>query len=243
MQMYWNNAFLNRMLFNVAKAYVSPLNQNEDYIRLQPVYGLAILNDTFYKTEEFYHHFRLVNDKETGEVIEGMELVLLELPKFRPETWIDRRMAVLWLRFLKEVDESKLTIPDDLKENEDIRRALDICEKGAFTDVEIAAYDKYWDIIRTENTLIRGGEARGEARGLEKGKAIGREEGKAIGLEKGEAIGLEKGEAIGLEKALTRTVLNCKRNGFSMEQIQEITGLGEERILEILRPSGGQDLT
>jgi hypothetical protein len=29
--------------------------------------------------------------------------------------------------------------------------------------------------------------------------------------------------------------VNCRRNGFAVEQIQAITGLDEERILEIFR--------
>jgi hypothetical protein len=32
-----------------------------------------------------------------------------------------------------------------------------------------------------------------------------------------------------------RFVLNCSRNGFSIEQMQAITGLGEEELQKILR--------
>jgi flagellar biosynthesis/type III secretory pathway protein FliH len=156
-------------------------------------------------------------------------------------------MAVLWLRFLKEVEEHQSVVSDDLRENADIRKALDICEEGAFTDGELAAYDKYWDIIRTENALLdesrAEGRAEGEAKGREEGRvegrvegeAKGREEGKAEGRAEGEAKGRVEGKAEGREESLAGVVLNCKRNGFSLSQIQAITGLGEERILEILR--------
>ncbi|MDR1153759.1 MAG: Rpn family recombination-promoting nuclease/putative transposase, partial [Bacteroidales bacterium] len=155
MQMHWNNAFTNRMVFNASKAYVCQLQQGEKYDLLQPVYALAILNEAFEeKTPEFYHHYRIVNDKNTNEVIEGLEFVMVELPKFRAENWADRRMAVLWLRFLKEVEEDMRVVPEELKENEYIRQALDMCEEGAFTEAELAAYDRYWDAIRVENTLI-----------------------------------------------------------------------------------------
>jgi hypothetical protein len=97
-----------------------------------------------------------------------------------------------------------------LKENDDIRRALDMCEEGAFTDAELALYDGYWDAIRVENALISGG----------------RKEGRAAGL----AAGLAEGE----QKSLIRFVVNCKRNGLPMQQIQAITGLGEDKISEIL---------
>jgi predicted transposase/invertase (TIGR01784 family) len=212
MQMVWNSSFSNRMVFNASKAYVRQLDKNENYHLLQPVYALAIINETFdRKTPEFYHHYRIVNDKNTDEVIEGLEFVMVELPKFRAETWSDRRMAVLWLRFLNEVKEHLLVVPDELKENEDIRRALDMCEEGAFTEAELAAYDKYWDIIRTENSML----------------AVSRIEGKAEGL--------AEGEAKGREESLINVVLNGRSKGFSTEQIQAITGLDNERILEIFR--------
>jgi hypothetical protein len=198
---------------------------------LQPVYALAILNETFdNKTPEFYHHYRIVNDKNTDEVIEGLEFVMVELPKFQAETWTDRRMAVLWLRFLQEVGEKMRVVPAELKENREISRALDICEEGAFTEAELYAYDRYWDSIRIQKTLILGGKLEGRA----EGKLEGRAEGKVEGL----AEGLAKGEAKGREKSLINVVLNGRRNGFSVEQIEVITGLNEERILEIFRLNG-----
>jgi predicted transposase/invertase (TIGR01784 family) len=239
MQMLWNSAFTSRMVFNASKAYVRQLDRNEEYHLLQPVYGLAILNKAFDdKTPEFYHHYRIVNDKNTDEVIKGLEFVMVELPKFRAEKWADRRMAVLWLRFLKEVEENLRVVPDELKENEDIRRALDMCEEGAFTEAELFAYDRYWDTIRVENTLIFGGKIEGREEGRIEGREEGLAEGLAKGLAKGRAEGLAEGEAKGEEKSLITFVLNCRNNGFSMEQIQAVTGLDGDRISEILRSNG-----
>jgi predicted transposase/invertase (TIGR01784 family) len=219
MQMAWNTLFSNRLVFNASKAYVRQLEKRQHYNLLQPVYALAILDDTFDKqTEEFYHHYGIVNYHNSEDVIKGFEFVIVELPKFRAETWTERRMAVLWLRFLKEVEEHRGFVSEDLKENEEISRALDMCEEGAYTDAELAAYDEYWDVIRIENGLIAE---------ITDGEAKGRAEGRAEGLIEGEA----KGRA----ESLVDVVLNGKRNGFSTEQIQRITGLSEERIIEILR--------
>jgi predicted transposase/invertase (TIGR01784 family) len=217
------------------------LDKGEYYHLLQPVYALAILSDVFdEKTEEFYHHYRIVNYRNTEEVIAGLEFVMVELPKFKPEKMADRQMASLWLRFLNEVKEGRSSnIADELKENAYTRRALDICEEGAFTDAELAAYDKYWDIIRTEGALIAVSEAKGEARGRAEGEAKGRAEGeakgRAEGKAEGEAKGRAEGRAEGQEESLTGVVRNCGRNGISVEQIQVITGLDMEKIREILR--------
>jgi len=177
MQMYWDESFTNRIVFNAGKAYVRQLERGDDYQLLKPVYTLAILNENFdYKTDRFYHHYQIVNRENTNEIIPGLEFVLVELTdKFRPETMSDRKLAVLWLRFLKEVGEKMRSLPPEMQENEDIRQAAELCEEGAFSPAELAAYEKYWDIISTEKSLHRGylrkGEVIGMAKGLEQGEA------------------------------------------------------------------------
>ncbi|MDR2765648.1 MAG: Rpn family recombination-promoting nuclease/putative transposase, partial [Tannerella sp.] len=174
MQMYWNDFFNARLVFNAAKAYVRQLGRSKPYSFLQPVYGLGIINAVFdYKTDEFYHHYQTLNRYNTDEVIEGLEFVLVELPKFRPQRWADRRMAVLWLRFLKEVEDSTQEVSADLLANEDIREALMLCEEGAFSLKEMEIYDHYWDYVRKEKGLFDS--ARQE------GRKVGRAEGKAEG--------------------------------------------------------------
>jgi predicted transposase/invertase (TIGR01784 family) len=252
MQMLWNSSFSNRLVFNASKAYVRQLGKNERYNLLQPVYGLAILDSVFDKqTTEFYHHYRIVNDRNTEEVIEGLEFVLVELPKFRAETWAERRLAVLWLRFLREVEERQSVVSDDLKADAEIRQALELCEVAAYTDAELDVYDAYWDAIRVENSLIDESRAEGEAKGIAKGRAEGRAEGiaegeakgraegRAEGIAEGEAKGRAEGHAEGEKKSLINIVLNCRRNGFSIEQMQTITSLGEEELQEILRSTTG----
>ncbi|MDR1601800.1 MAG: Rpn family recombination-promoting nuclease/putative transposase, partial [Tannerella sp.] len=150
MQMFWSDLFGSRLVFNASKAYVRQLDRNSSYRLLQPVYGLGIINDVFdRKTLEFYHHYQTVNRSNTDEVIEGLEFVLVELPKFRPQKWEDRRMAVLWLRFLSEVEDRTESVSPDLLANEEIKEALTLCEEGAFTTGELEWYEHYWDWVRT----------------------------------------------------------------------------------------------
>ncbi|MDR2680550.1 MAG: hypothetical protein LBC47_07050 [Tannerella sp.] len=123
----------------------------------------------------------------------------------------DRRMAVLWLRFLSEVEDRTENISPDLLENEEIKEALTLCEEAAFTTKEREWYEYYWDLVRTEKGLV--------------------ETAKAEGLAEGRAISLAKGEAKGQE----RTVLTAYQNNFSIEQIRMFSGLNEDAILEILK--------
>jgi len=208
MQANWEEGFMSRILFNAGKAYVRQLGKGQEYDLLQPVYTLAILSDNFdHKSERFYHHYKIVNVENTDEVIEGLEFILVELTeKFRPEKMIDRKLAVLWLRFLKEVNENLKELPPEMMENEDIRMAAELCEEGAFTLNELATYEKYWDMVRTEKTAIKSATKRG------------REEGRA------------EGETFIQKKMIENGV----RAGIAVEIISTMTGLTIEEVKKII---------
>ncbi|MEO1808822.1 MAG: hypothetical protein AAFU33_28725, partial [Bacteroidota bacterium] len=79
-----------------------------------------------------------------------------------------------------------------------------------FTKSELESYDKYWDSISSEKTLISEAEE------------TGRREGEEIGIKKGEEIGMKKGK---LEVAR-----KLQDQGMSLTQIAEITGLSIEEL-------------
>ena len=235
MQMYWSEIFKSRMVFNASKAYVRQIGKGKSYHLLQPVYALGIINDTFdRKTEEFYHHYRTINRYNTEEIIEGLEFVLVELEKFKPAKWEDRKMAVLWLRFLREIEDRTQEVSVDLLENTEIQEALALCEEGAFSREELELYDRYWDRIRTEKGLNDQARAEGLTEGLAKGLAEGESKGLAKGLAEGESKGLAKGLAEGEAKGLEKAVLSAYQNNFSIEQIQAFSNLSKDSIHEIL---------
>ena len=227
-QMYWFSSFLQRIVFNAGKAYVRQLNKAHDFNLLQPVYTLAILSKNFDdKTAQFYHHYQIVNRENTDEIIPGLEFVLIELTdKFRPESISDRRLMVLWLRFLKEVDEQMRVLPTELQENENIRKAAELCEIGCFSDAELAAYERFWDMILVDKDL----KFTWRQEGLEEGRKQGIEQGIEQGRVEGRAEGLAEGEI----KTMERIVIEGKLNGFSTEQIQSLTKLSIEQLNEIL---------
>ena len=94
----------------------------------------------------------------------------IELPTITPHTVAEKRMAVLWLRFLTEIDDDTHTLPADLQENPEINKALEEVEVTAFTEEELRGYDKFWDIVRTEKTLLGGSYEKGHAEGIAEGE-------------------------------------------------------------------------
>ncbi|MGM9675698.1 MAG: Rpn family recombination-promoting nuclease/putative transposase [Bacteroidaceae bacterium] len=236
MQMVWSREFEQRVMFNSAKAYVRQLNSKEEYHLIEPVYSLNIVNDIFEKDiPEYYHYYRMVHEKHSNKVIDGLHLVFVELPKFTPQTISEKKMQVLWLRYLTEIEERTREVPQELLENPDISKALTVVEESAFTDAQMLAYDKFWDIIRTERTFYnsahrdgyKDGHEVGREAGLEEGRKEGREEGRKEGREEGRKEGIKEG----LEKEKQETIKRLKSKGFDIATIAVATGMSEENVM------------
>lgn len=157
MQMAWTDAFKQRVLFNASKAYVSQAEMGCKYEDLQPVYSLNLVNEIFEKDmKEYKHNYHIVHDKRTKKVIEGLCFTFIELPKFHPHTMKEKRMTVLWLRFLTEINDKTQEVPAELLKSPEISKALEEVKISAFTAEELRAYDKFWDRVSSEKTLMEG---------------------------------------------------------------------------------------
>jgi len=210
MQMHWTTGFMQRVLFNASKAYVRQLDKSFKFKSLQPVYALSLLNENFQPDKpEYYHHYQIVNIEDTDQQIEGLEFVFVELPKFKARNLTEKKLQVLWLRFLTEIDESTIDTPGDLLENTEITEALENLKTSAFTQAELDAYDKYWDNIRVELTL--------QSESYDKGHVEGREEGREEGKVEGEKLGA-------MHKAY-KTAINGFSKKMTIEELSELTEL------------------
>lgn len=184
MQMAWTDAFKQRVLFNASKAYVSQAEMGYKYEDLQPVYSLNLVNDIFEKDiEECIHNYRIVHDKHTKKVIEGLRFTFIELPKFQPHTMKEKRMTILWLRFLTEINDKTKEVPEELLASPEISKALEEVKISAFTPDELRAYDKFWDIVSSEKTLMEGSYKDGVKEGIKEGIKEG-EKQKAVQIAK-----------------------------------------------------------
>jgi len=218
MQMTWTESFKKRVLLNASKAYVAQTNKGMKYKNLQPVYALNFVNAEFMKDmDDYYHYYHLVHDKYTDKVIDGLHLIFVELPKFKPQTISERKMQVLWLRFLTEIDENTREAPAELLENTEVNEALEILERAAFTDAEMRAYDKFWDRVSTMRTL----ESDWEDKIKEAKDKLNEAEAKA---EEAEAKAEEANQK------LLNTARRMKAKGFAIADIAEITGLTADEI-------------
>ena len=199
-----------RAEFPERKLYVSQAKKGEKYSELQPVYSLNLINDICaHDTPDFIHNYRIVHDKDSNKIIEGLHFTFIELPKFTPHSIADKRMMVLWLRFLTEINSNTKDIPADLLNDPEIGKAVEDLEVSGFTDAELRAYDKFWDSVSVERTLIDDS--------YQKGKEKGKEEGIAEGMEKGRAEGKHEANT---ETAFS-PYLNHMRK-FSLDKLHQI---------------------
>ena len=225
MQMMWTSEYKQRVLFNASKAYVRQLERGRNFSMLQPVYSLNMVNDTFSDSEDYYHDYRIVESADTKQVIEGLRFIFIELPKFTPKNFSEKKMKVLWLRYLTEIDEKTRKVSPDLTGNPEIGKAIEQIEEAAFTDDELYIYDRFWDMVSTAKMQItssrKDGMRKGLKEGMEKGMKEGIEKGMKEGIEKGMKEGIEKG--IGEERI--RTARKMKAEGLGTDMITKITGL------------------
>ncbi len=228
MQMNWTADFRERVLFNASKAYVRQLDKSEQYNLLQPVYALNFVNKVFEPDMEgYYHYYRMVHAQDSGKVLEGLHLVFIELPKFKAKNLTERKMQVLWLRFLTEIDEKSRIAPAELLENPQTSQALEILEESAYSEAEMLDYDRYWDQVRRDKALmddldemhakLDAATARADAATAERDAATARADEATARADEA------------LEK-LRQTARNLKSMNLTAEQIAAATGLAATEI-------------
>ena len=167
MQMLWTSHYKQRVLFNASKAYVGQLDRGRDYDLLQPVYSLNLVDDTYSASPEYYHDYEIVERADTREIIEGLRFIFIELPKFTPKHYGDKRMQVLWLRYLTEINEQTDEAPQELKDDPQIGRALEQLRASAFTPAQMLGYDRFWDSVSTAKMQLTDARNEGLQQGIE----------------------------------------------------------------------------
>lgn len=211
MQMLWTDSFKSRVLFNASKAFVKQIEKSEEYKGLQPVYSLCIVNEIFEPSIiEHFHHYKIVHTQHNDKLIPGLEFIFIELPKFKAQKILDKKLNVLWLRFLSEIKDDEEEISKDFFEVLEIKEAIELLKESSFTKNQLETYDKYWDSIRTEKTLMLDSYDEGRYKGMKEGIEEGKKEGK-----------------IEEKKEIAKSLKNI---GISIDIIKNSTGLSDDEI-------------
>lgn len=185
MQMLWTDAWFSRILFSGAQAIVNQLSAGEPYKELCPVYSVTVLNDVFEKDpgekERWLHHYKITKLSDHGKVLKGLQFVILELPKFTPQTKTEKQVTALWLRFLRETGQPGFIPDSSFMSYQPVADAVKMTEFKGYSAAEIDSYQKYLDALRNEKSILLDTDTKART----EGKAEGRAEGLAEGIEKG----------------------------------------------------------
>jgi hypothetical protein len=157
-----------------------------------------------------------------------MEFVFVELPKFQPKTIAEKKMAVLWLRFLTEINTRTNAVPQELLDSPEIKEALEYVEESAFDDKAMDAYDHYLDVIRTHRGIYGDlKKAVAEAK-----QAVAKAEQVKAKNEQLEAEAETKIRET-MEERMENTARKLKELGLSSEEIRLATGFPLEKISKL----------
>ena len=115
---------------------------------------------------------------------------------------------------------------DELIQQQQYLPTTEELEISGFTDAELRAYDKFWDSVSVERTLLDDRYQKGMEEGMEKGRAEGIEEGRAEGMEKGRTEGIEEG----MSQRSLEIARKMLAHGMDETSIMDMTGLTAEEI-------------
>ena len=119
---------------------------------------------------------------------------------------------------------------DELLHQEQYLPSVEELEISGFSDAELRAYDKFWDSVSVERTLLNDRYQKGMEKGIEKGFEKGRAEGRAEGKAEGKAEGMEEGIEKGMNQRSLEIAKKMLANGMDDASVMDMTGLTAEEI-------------
>jgi len=198
---YWNIKYVVRDF-----VYSFNLYDRQQETDRKDVYFFCILDDNVFPVckndSDYVHEYSLVSKKQQDIVQKNMSLILVDLSKYKPVDKSQRKLKDLWMKYFTEINENTVEADEDLLNNPDTAEALEIVKRSAYSNAELASYERSRFDEKTERSAL----------------LVSREEGFVEGKAKG-----ERQKAVEMAKAM-------KKKGLSGAMIAEISGLSKEEI-------------
>ena len=204
---------IKRSLYYWSKMYEGQLTKGQDYDTLSRTICINILDFKYLKNDNFHNCYRLKEKNTNEELTDVMELHFIEIPKLRKlENSEDiSDMLEAWITFI-ESPTSELIDKLEMSSDE-IKEAKEELLRLSGNDKERERYEKRFESILEQNSLLANAERKGLQKGIEKGKKEGLKEGAKQ------------------EKILIS--INLIKNGLDNELIKNTTGLSIKEITEL----------
>jgi predicted transposase/invertase (TIGR01784 family) len=213
MQVLNIEGFEKRILYNAAKAYSIQLSQGDQYKSLNPVIALTITDfEMFSDFDSVISRFVL---KEKDYLVDypicDLELVFVELPKFRKTLAQIDTLTEKWMYFLEHTRELE-SIPETMGNVPEIRQAFEVANQANLNRDELDELEHQLIFIQDQRNAI----SLASRQALEKGREEGREEGKEEG-----ALSMQKTIAINLLSTLDNATI-AQMTGLSLAEVEAL---------------------
>jgi len=150
-----------RLLFYWAKMYSSQLKTRQTYDELRKTIVISLINFDYFvdpEGEERYNRRIGLTDLDTGKIYEqtdGLELIFVELKKFKKELPEIHSTLERWITFLNKAHEySKDNLPKELA-TEEIKKAMEELEVMYFNETEQEHYESQQRRYLDEESLAK----------------------------------------------------------------------------------------
>jgi predicted transposase/invertase (TIGR01784 family) len=168
--------FDKRVLYNAAKAFSIQLDVGEDYTMLNPIIALTITDfEMFPHSPKVISSYALREKEEMTSYSDDIELVFVELPKFKKEVDELDDLSDKWIYFLKNASALR-SVPSTMQSESALNHAFAIAEQSRLTKEELDLLEKREMFLHDNRNAIRYAEQKGREEGMQQGMQQGRHE-------------------------------------------------------------------
>jgi predicted transposase/invertase (TIGR01784 family) len=206
-----------RTLFYFGKLFLDSVKSGKSYHHLKRTITINLLDFSFLDIERFHSTFHIYEDHVKNYMLtDVLEIHFIEFPKFRKLAKNLSDPLHRWLLFLEE------KLPQDQLEelvqmDPVIKKAEERLEWLSSDELSRQLYEA------RENSLIEYNSKMRDAR----------EEGIELGIEQGLVRGIEQGLEQGVERGRAEVAKNLLKNGMTLANISEVTGLTVEQVKQL----------
>ena len=217
-----------RLAYYTASMYVGQIGEGDDYTLLRPAISICVLDAImFHQSSQIHSDFRLRSRGGDLELTDGLQIHLLELPKYivPSDNKVITDPVEAWFYFFRQADEMTTEDIEQRFDSPAFTEAAQVLDMIQRTPQQRDQYEQRLKAQRDERArmqhaveqAVKQARLEAKAEGKAEGRAEGKAEGRAEGKAEGEALGAVKGRIELLTKLLNTELVSV--DGLTMEQL------------------------
>ena len=235
--------FTKRFPYYWSLRHARQMRVGESYIEIKPTILICILAFDILDEEHFRNSYKIRNDDNGHALCDDLQLVFLELPKFKktitePHSGLER-----WLSYFSSEEENKM---EKIAKADPMITAAMLIESEFWADdtereLYFAMQKQLMDEASAERSIsiyahqkgLEEGLEKGLQKGIQKGIQKGKKEGIMEGLQKGKKEGIMEGLQKGEHIKAIQTARKMLARKMDVSLIADVTGLSFDEITKL----------